>query len=135
MVPDLQASLLCDDVRQEVTGKFILIGLFDGLVVSAVRPVCPRLCLVNRWCMGQGDFQERTRIVAPDGNTIVAEGNAVPIKLESEQQVITTVEIILNVTFRQPGTHWVEVMIDKELKMRYPLLVRFAVPKAPVNPA
>ena len=31
MIPDLQSSLLCDDVRQERTGKFILIGLFDSL--------------------------------------------------------------------------------------------------------
>jgi hypothetical protein len=31
MLPDLQSTLLCDDVRQERTGKFILIGLFDSL--------------------------------------------------------------------------------------------------------
>jgi hypothetical protein len=34
MIPDLQASLLCDDVRQERNGKFILIGIFEGLVVA-----------------------------------------------------------------------------------------------------
>ena len=28
MIPDLQASLLCDDVRQENNGKFMLIGIF-----------------------------------------------------------------------------------------------------------
>ena len=29
LTPDLQSSLICDDVRQERNGKFILIGLFD----------------------------------------------------------------------------------------------------------
>ena len=35
LTPDLQASLLCDDVRQERNGKFILIGIFAGLIVPA----------------------------------------------------------------------------------------------------
>ncbi len=31
MIPDLQSSLICDDVRQERNGKFMLIGLFDAI--------------------------------------------------------------------------------------------------------
>ena len=53
MIPDLQSSLLCDDVRQERNGKFMLIGIFEGLALPAKQPVCPRICLVNRWCMGE----------------------------------------------------------------------------------
>ena len=48
MIPDLQASVLCDDVRQERNGKFMLIGIFDGLVQAVNQPVCPRICLMNR---------------------------------------------------------------------------------------
>ena len=48
MIPDLQTSLLCDDVRQERSGKFILIGIFDGLVLNQQNPACPRICLINR---------------------------------------------------------------------------------------
>ena len=50
MIPDLQTSLLCDDVRQERNGKFILIGIFDGLFLTQIPGPFARVCLVNRWC-------------------------------------------------------------------------------------
>ena len=129
MLPDLQASILCDDVRQERNGKFMLIGIFDGLAHPSNQPVCPRICLVNRWCMGEGEFSQRSRIMAPDRVTVVAEGQAVPIKLSNDQQVATTVEVFINLAFHQEGTHWVEILLDQQLRMRYPLHVRKLPPQ------
>lgn len=128
MVPDLQASILCDDVRQEANGKFMLIGIFDGLMQAVNQTVCSRICLVNRWCMGEGNYTQRSRIMAPDGVTVVAEGQPVPIHLANEQQVATTVEVFINLAFHHPGTHWVEILLDQQLRMRYPLHVRKVQP-------
>ena len=128
MLPDLQASVLCDDVRQERNGKFMLIGIFDGLAHPSNQPVCPRICLMNRWCMGEGEFTQKSRIVAPD-RTVVAEGQPVPIKLSNDQQVATTVEVFINLAFHQAGTHWVEILLDQQLRMRYPLHVRKLAPQ------
>jgi len=122
--PDLQSSLICDDVRQERNGKFMLIGIFDGLVQMPNTPVCSRLCLVNRWCCGNGRFLQRSRIVAPDDVTVVAEGQQVPVELHGDMQVSTSVEVFLNLEFRQLGIHWIEIHLDQQLKMRYPLHVR-----------
>ena len=36
----------------------------------------------------------------------------------------TSVEIFLNVKFETPGTYWVEVMLDGDMKIRYPLQAR-----------
>ena len=47
IVPDLQSSLLCDDVRQERNGKFMLIVLFDGLGVPQYPAVFQKLCKPN----------------------------------------------------------------------------------------
>lgn len=129
MIPDLQASVLCDDVRQERNGKFMLIGIFDGLMQPVNQPVCPKICLMNRWCMGEGEFTQKSRIVAPDGVTVVGEGQPVPIRLSGEQHIATTVEVFINLAFRQAGTHWVEVLLDQQLRMRYPLHVRKIQPK------
>lgn len=131
MIPDLQTSLLCDDVRQERSGKFIVIGIFDGLVVAEQNPVCPKICLMNRWCMGEGSFSQKSRIVGPDGVTVVCKGQPVPIHLANDQQVSTTVEVFINLPFRTAGTHWVEIMLDNQLKMRYPLVVRKVRPQPP----
>jgi hypothetical protein len=120
MMPDLQASLLCDDVRQERNGKFILIGIFDALTVPAMPAVFHRLCIVNRWCCGQGEFGQRSRIIKPDGSTLV-EGKAVRMTLPDDTATATSVEFFLNVKLEAEGTYWVEILLDDDLKLRYPL--------------
>ena len=131
MIPDLQASLLCDDVRQERNGKFILIGIFEGLIVTQLPAVFHRICLVNRWCCGDGMFVQRSRIVAPDGHTVVCEGQQVPIKLAGEEQNATSVEVFINLQIKSEGTHWVEVLLEQQMRMRYPLHVRKVDPPKP----
>lgn len=123
MIPDLQASLVCDDVRQENNGKFILIGIFDIFHPPALPFACPRLCVVNRWCGGEGTFRARTRILAPDEATPVIETQPIEVRLSYPEASATNIEIFMTVVFRQAGTHWVEVLLDDELKIRYPLRV------------
>ena len=121
MLPDLQSSLLCDDVRQERNGKFILIGLFDVIGVPAFPAAFQRLCLVNRWCCGEGTFQQRSRILKPDGVTPVVEGKMVNVTLPDSEATATSVEFFLNVKFKDAGTYWIEIILDGNLKLRYPL--------------
>jgi len=120
MKPDLQSSLLCDDVRQERNGKFILIGLFDALAVPAFPAVFQRLCVVNRWCYGEGGFKQRSRILKPDESVLV-EGKEVKVTLPDCEATATSVEFFVNVKFEAPGTYWVEILMDGEMKLRYPL--------------
>ncbi len=132
MMPDIQACLLCDDVRQERNGKFILIGIFD-VIGSAVFPfVYPRMFVVTRWCSGQGAFRQQTRILAPDQVTPVMEGQPIPFHLPNPQATATNVELFINKTIQMEGTHWVEILLDGDLKLRFPLQVQRIVP--PVTP-
>ena len=130
MLPDLQSSLLCDDVRQERNGKFILIGLFDGLAVREFPARFPRICLVNRWCCGEGRFTQRSRILSSDG-TVVVEGKDVPVQMGDAMQTATSIEFFINAAFPAPGVHWVEILLDGNLKLRYPLSIRQAQPAQP----
>lgn len=130
ITPDIQSSILCDDVRQERNGKFILIGLFDAIVVQALPVRYPRLFMVTRWCSGEGEFKQRTRILKPDQSTVLVEGQNIPIRLPSPEATATNVEVFLNVEFQIEGAHWVEVLLDDDLAVRYPLRVGIA-PKQP----
>lgn len=123
MIPDLQSSILCDDVRQERNGKFILIGLFDAIGAHQFPLRYPRLFMVNRWCSGEGEFTQVTRILKPDQTSPVAQGKDIPVHLVSPEATATNVEVFVNVTFEQEGTHWIEVILDGDLKIRYPLRV------------
>lgn len=124
MLPDLQSSLLCDDVRQERNGKFILIGIFDVVGVPAFPAVFQRICVVNRWCCGMGEFTQRSRILNPDGDTSLVEGKPVLVKLPNDEATATSVEFFVNFKFGAPGTYWVEILLEDNLKLRYPLKVR-----------
>lgn len=123
IIPDLQSAILCDDVRQERNGKFILIGLFDAIVVQSLPARYPRLFLVTRWCSGQGEFLQRSRILRPDESTVLIEGQKIPVRLPSPEATATNVEVFMNVEFQREGTHWVEILLDGDLKIRYPLRV------------
>lgn len=131
MIPDLQASLLCDDVRQENNGKFMLIGIFDGLAVAKLPAAFAKICIVNRWCCGQGAFNQKTRIIGPDGGTVVASGKEVKIHLQADVHTATSIEIFVNAKFEHEGTHWVEVNLDEQLRIRYPLIIRVVEPPHP----
>ena len=130
MIPDLQASLLCDDVRQERNGKFILIGLFDGLAVQQLPTRFPKICVVNRWCCGQGEFAQRTRLIGPDETKVIMEGKDVPVKLAGAEHTATSIEVFMNVGFEEGGTYWVEVLLNGQLRLRYPLMLKL-VPHPP----
>jgi hypothetical protein len=132
LIPDLQSSLLCDDVRQERNGKFILVGLFDAIGVPAFPAAFHRLCLVNRWCCGQGDFEQQSRILKPDASVLV-EGKPVRVRLPDSEATATSVEFFLNVRFEGEGTYWVEIVLDGSLKLRYPLRAR-RVRRGPPRP-
>lgn len=128
MLPDLQMSVLCDDVRQERTGKFILIGLFDVIGLPAFPALFPRICIVNRWCCGQGAFRERTRIVGPENGPLVMEGKEITMQLPHTESSVTNIELFMNVKLEKEGTYWVEVLLENDLKLRYPLRVNRVTP-------
>ncbi len=123
MIPDLQSSLICDDVRQERNGKFMLIGLFDAIHTEKFPSTFAKLCLVTRWCSGNGTFTQRSRIMHSDQHTVLAEGKDVQVNLPSPEASATSVEVFINVAFPAPGTYWVEILLDGALKIRYPLRI------------
>jgi hypothetical protein len=133
MIPDLQSSLLCDDVRQERNGKFILIGLFDSLAVPGFPAAFQRLCVVNRWCCGEGTFTQQSRLIRPDG-TCLLEGKPVNVHLPHPEATATSVELFLNVRLETAGTYWIETLLEGDLRLRYPLRARTVKRASPGSP-
>lgn len=133
MIPDLQSSVMCDDVRQEMNGKFILIGLFDVITAKQFPLMFPRICVVTRWCGGEGAFQQLTRLLKPDQTTVLVKGQAISVRLQNAEATATNVEIFINTGFEQPGAYWVEILLDNDLKLRYPLRVAQLNPPKPAG--
>ena len=121
ILPDLQTALLCDDVRQENNGKFILIGLFDAIFAPQWPLRYPRLFVVTRWCSGSGEFTQRTRLLRPDQKNLVTEGRPIRFKMNDPESLVTNIEAFFNLEFLEAGTHWMEIHLENELKIRFPL--------------
>ncbi len=128
ILPDLQCALLCEDVRQEASGNLILIGVL-GIIRLPQLPVwAPKLCVVNRWVAGIGQFTEEVRLIAPDGTTVLRKNQA-KFALPDAVQNMTLVSLFQNVEFAAAGVYTLEVLVDDVMKLRVPIPVMVAPPQ------
>jgi hypothetical protein len=128
ILPDLQCSLLCEEIRQEVTGNFFLIGVINFIRVPQLPVVAFKLSLFNRWTAGIGQFTETVRLVAPDQTTVLRKGE-VKFALQDAALHATNVTMFTQVELKNPGTYYVEVLVDDVMKLRYPVPVILAPPQ------
>lgn len=122
ILPDLQSSLICEDIRQEATGNFILIGVIGFLRVPKIPITAFRLCVFNRWTAGVGQFTEEVRLIAPDQTTIIRKAQ-VKFHLKDAAHHATNVSVLGQVEFKSPGVYFLEVVVDDVMKIRYPFPV------------
>src|SRR4030095_13384571 len=120
ILPDLQCSLLCEDIRQEVTGNLMLIGVLQFVRVPQLPVTAFKICVVNRWTAGVGQFTESYRLLAPDQTTVLRKGDS-KFALQDANQAQTNVTFLAQVQFETPGVYFVEVLVDDVMKLRYPL--------------
>ena len=133
ILPDLQCSLVCEEVRQEINGNLFLIGVVNFLRVPQLPIVAGRLCIFNRWTAGIGQFNESVRLVAPDQTTVVSKGES-KFELRDPAMSATNAMIFGNVKFEIAGTYYIEILVDEVMKLRYPLPVIHAPQPNPNQP-
>jgi hypothetical protein len=135
ILPDLQCSLLCEEIRQEVTGNFFLVGVINFIRVPQLPVVALKLGLFNRWTAGVGQFTETVRFIAPDQTTVLRKGE-VKFQLQDVTLHATNVTLFGQIEFKAAGTYYVEVLVDDVMKLRYPVPIIVAPPQnQPTAPA
>jgi len=127
ILPDLQASLLCEEVRQEANGNLFLIGVVNVIRVPQLPVVAGRLCVFNRWTAGVGQFTECIRLIAPDGTTVLRKGE-MKLGLRDPSEQVTNVMVFGQIEFKAAGAYFIEVLVDDVMKLRYPFPVVHAPP-------
>jgi hypothetical protein len=133
ILPDLQSSLLCEEVRQESNGNFFLIGVINLIRVPQLPVVAARLCVFNRWTAGIGAFTETVRLIAPDQMTVLRKAE---MKFELRDAALhsTNVMVFGQLEFKAAGTYYIEVLVDDVMKIRYPVPVVVAPPPGQTAP-
>ena len=123
--PALLYSVLCDDVRREENGKFILVGLFETIGAREFPAAHPILFVINGWIAGVGTFRQYSRILDPTGQEI-AQDQETTFQLSTLKSRHSVIARFNNLELPQPGEYAVEVMLNGDLKLRYPLVVEQA---------
>lgn len=111
--PRLTYTILCDDVRQELGGKYSLMGLFESIYANSFPAVHPRFAIVNEWTGGKGEFRLKIRLLASNRKDVLSESEAV-LNLFNESQRHRDISIRFNTTFATPGTYWIQMLLDDE---------------------
>jgi hypothetical protein len=120
--PTVSFTIICDDVRQEMGGKLSLMGLFENIYATKFPAIHPRLAVVTEWSEGKGEFDAKMRLIAPDRKTVLRETSS-KIKLNEVNFRHRDVSVHLNINFTEPGTYWIENLVDNELIHSMPLKV------------
>jgi hypothetical protein len=128
ILPDIQCSLLCEEVRQEANGSFFLIGVVNVVRVPQLPVVAGRLCIFNRWTAGIGRFTETIRFIAPDQMTVLRKSE-MKFELTDPAIQMTNVMFFGGVEFKTAGTYFIEVLVDDVMKLRYPVPVVLVPPQ------
>jgi hypothetical protein len=118
--PILQFSVLCDGVAKGQAGKPVFVGVFDNFVRTGV---IAQFFIVNRWIYGKGKFKQKIDIKDPDLKKNVVEIPDQEFYLLNETSPANVITALVNAKFEKPGVYWVEVYLNNELMMSYPLPV------------
>jgi hypothetical protein len=122
ILPDLQAAVLCEDVRAERSGQQTLVGILGAIPTPSLPIGFFKLCLWTRWCGGVGKFTQRTTILDPEEKSPMAEAN-INFDLTNMNAHATNVHFFAGIQFKRFGIYNIEVYLDDELQLRIPLPV------------
>ncbi|HSV63527.1 MAG TPA: hypothetical protein VLH83_09305 [Chthoniobacterales bacterium] len=122
ILPDLQSCVLCEDVRCEINGMQTLVGVINVIPAPGLPVHCLRLCIWSRWCSGSGKFRQKSRIIGVDEQQVLAQAE-VEFELREMEGHATNVHCFGGVQFQQFGLHHVEIFLENELRLRFPLPV------------
>ena len=131
--PDLQFSVLCDDVRREDNGKLMLLGLFEVIGASKYPAVHARLFVVNRWTKGEGQFFQRVRIKNSHDNSVILATDPQGFVLKDIDSHHTVISEFNNLKFPQAGKYWVEISLNDELVLNYPMMLAERPARGDIN--
>jgi hypothetical protein len=125
--PDLQAAVLCEDVRNEASGQHTLVGIISAIPTPTAPVGFFKLCLWTRWTGGNGTFTQHSHILnAEDEKPLISA--EVRFTLNNLESHATNVNVFGGVQFPAFGLYHAEVHLEGDLKLR------FSFPVVRVNP-
>ena len=113
--PTFNAMLICDNtIREEVTGKVSLIGIFAAIQSPAFPVVVPSLCVYLNVSDAQGRYRLRLELMHADSMRVIGHGEG---ELEVGDQRLPTEFVfqLQRLVFDRPGRYQFNISANSEL--------------------
>ena len=110
---NLRHTIVCEDVRIEITRNLSLMGVLHLLLVPQTPVTLFKLAVVNHW-RGVGRYRTQVQILTPDRSRSIVVSQASTIDVP-EDGGADNVTVFTNVTFPEPGQYVVQTLIDSSL--------------------
>lgn len=122
VLPDLQAALICEDVRLEVTGFNTLIGVMNIMPIPSVPFHIIKLCVFTRWVNGNGSFTQTVRFLTPNEEEEIAMSQT-RFELSENDTHTTNISFFGGFQLKEFGDYPVEILMNGDLKLRITMRV------------
>ena len=109
----LQYTLMCEDVRLEMSHKLSLMGVFYLIQVPQFPVTLLKVVILNHWS-GEGQYLSEVRILTPDRAQPIAVSPPSPFQVPGGG-FADNVTIFANVTFPAPGNYVVQTLINSNV--------------------
>lgn len=109
----LRHTIVCEDVRIEITRNLSLMGVLHMLHVPQTPVTLFKLAVVNHW-RGVGRYRTQVQILTPDRSRSIVVSQASTIDVP-EDGGADNVTVFTNVSFPEPGQYVVQTLIDSSL--------------------
>jgi len=112
--PKLIDWILCDDVRQEASGKTTIVGIYGSDVIVPMIPmVLPQLCIITKWDMSSGVFKEvGFRLEMPNGTQLGPVKAKAPLSVKGKRLSMHLAFIPIQI--QVVGTYKLHIKIDDD---------------------
>jgi hypothetical protein len=114
--PRLAYIIISDDVREEVGGKFSIMGIYETDVIVPSLPLrFPKLCAYMKWRNVPDKAKVLASIKGPNNEQIAEIGSdkAPSLSISSDQKDATVIYHFFAVQITQEGKHVIELALDK----------------------
>lgn len=109
----LHYTIMCEDVRLEVSNKLSLMGIFYGIQVPHFPITMLKIVILNHWS-GEGQYLSEVRILTPDRSQPVAVSPPSPFQIPLDG-FADNVTIFANITFNTPGNYVVQTLVNSNV--------------------
>lgn len=109
----LHYTLMCEDIRLEISHKLSLMGVFYSLQVPHFPVTLLKIVILNHWS-GEGQYLSEVRILTPDRSQPVAVSPPSPFEIPPGG-FADNVTIFANIVFPASGNYVVQTLVNSNL--------------------